>query len=99
MGNGNIDVGTKTPTRKTGRPKAGRWFGSKVLPDGRIGLPIPPLAEHLPASGAMAEQRGDIGRSDQSAPQKLVRLVGCREVGRRPGICAADDPGKPVERG
>ncbi len=94
MGNGNIDVGTKTPTRKAGRPRAGRWFGNKVLPDGRIGPQVPPPAEHLPGSGAMAEQRGDIGRSDQSAPQKLVRLVGCREVGRRPASALRTTPVK-----
>jgi hypothetical protein len=30
-------------------------------------------------SGAMAQQCGDIGRGNQSAPQKFVRLVGCRD--------------------
>ena len=78
MGNGNIDVG-KTPTRKTAQPSGGRWFGNNVLPAGPIAERVTPRAERLLGGGAMAEQRGDIGRGDQSAPQKLVQLVGCRE--------------------
>jgi hypothetical protein len=90
VGNGNIDVGSKTPTRKTGRPDVERWLGSNAQPEVRIGERIPPQAKLPMVSGAMAEQRGDCGRGDQSAPQKLVRLVGCRDdtAGRpriRPG--------------
>ena len=36
MGNGNIDVGTKTPTRKTGKPIIQRLSGSNGLPELRI---------------------------------------------------------------
>jgi hypothetical protein len=32
----------------------------------------------------MAQQCGDIGRGNQSAPQKFVRLVGCRDPKARP---------------
>jgi hypothetical protein len=33
---------------------------------------------------AMAQQCGDSGRGNQSAPQKLVHLVGCRDLKGRP---------------
>jgi hypothetical protein len=33
---------------------------------------------------AMAQQCGDSGRGNQSAPQKLVHLVGCRDPKARP---------------
>jgi len=33
---------------------------------------------------AMAQQSGDSGRGNQSAPQKLVHLVGCRDPKARP---------------
>jgi hypothetical protein len=32
--------------------------------------------------GAMAQQHGDSGRGNQSVPQGLLHLVGCRERGR-----------------
>jgi hypothetical protein len=32
----------------------------------------------------MAQQCGDIGRGNQSAPQEFVRLVGCRDPKARP---------------
>jgi hypothetical protein len=32
----------------------------------------------------MAQQCGDNGRGNQSAPQKFVRLVGCRDPKARP---------------
>ena len=84
MGNGNIDVGSKIPPRKTGQPSIGRWIGSKTVPEVRIGDRVPSRAKYPEVSGAMAEQRGDCGRGDQSAPQKLVRLVGCRDTTERP---------------
>jgi len=80
VGNGNIDVGNKTPTRKTGRPSVQSWFGS---------------SERVPVrAGAMAEQRGDSGRGDQSAPQKLVRLVGCCDTKDRPVSALGTSPAK-----
>jgi hypothetical protein len=96
VGNGNIDVGTKTPIRKTGRPKVGHWFGGGLLTDRRDGQQVPPRGEPSRISGAMAEQRGDSGRGDQSAPQKLVRLVGCRDTQGRPASAPQKNP---VKRG
>jgi hypothetical protein len=68
VGNGNIDVGNKTPTRKPGQP---RIDGANPLRTERPRIPA-----------AMAQQCGDIG--NQSAPQKFVHLVGCRDPKARP---------------
>jgi hypothetical protein len=83
VGNGNIDVGSKTPTRKASRSSVERWLGSSGLPEVQTGNRVLSGVERPQVSGAMTEQRGDTGR-DQSAPQKLVRLVGCRETKDRP---------------
>jgi hypothetical protein len=57
VGNGNIDVGKKTATRKPGQQNSGP---SRIC-------------------GAMAQQRCDSGRGNESAPQKFVQLVGYRD--------------------
>jgi hypothetical protein len=88
VGNGNIDLGEKTPTRKTSQPNVEGWFGSPPLPELRLGDRVPIRA------GAMAEQRGDSGRGDQSSPQKLVRLVGCRDAKERPVSAVVASPAK-----
>jgi hypothetical protein len=80
VGNGNIDVGKKSPTRKAGQPIVGRLFGSSGLPELRIDSSkpaTPAQAARRDICGAMAQQRGDSG--NQSAPQELLHLVGCRE--------------------
>ena len=77
MGNGNIDVGNNTPTRKAGQPIVERLFGSSGLPELRIDQQNPSRALRPDICGAMAQQRDDSG--NQSAPQELLRLVGCRE--------------------
>jgi hypothetical protein len=84
VGNGNVEVGSRTPTRKTGRASVERWLGSNNLPEVGIDERILAGTDRAQVSGAMTEQRGDSGRGDQSAPQKLVRLVGCRETKERP---------------
>jgi hypothetical protein len=68
VGNGNIDVGSKTPTRKPGQ------LG--------IDRPDPLKTERPKIPAAMAQQCGDLG--NQSAPQKFVHLVGCREPKAHP---------------
>ena len=82
MGNGNIDVGNEALIRKPGQPAV------EVLADGsstaRIDRQNPLRTEHPRISGAMALQCGDIGRGNQSSPQKFVRLVGCRDSKARP---------------
>jgi hypothetical protein len=93
VGNDNIDVGNNKLTRKPGQPVV------EVLGDGssskpRINQQNPLRPEHpgvsgakisgAKISGAMAQQCGDMGRGNQSAPQKFVRLVGCRDPKARP---------------
>ncbi len=63
MGNGNIDVGSATPTRKPGQP---------VERQGET-------SEHpVSLCGAMSQQGSEF-RGNVSAPQKFVHLVGCRD--------------------
>jgi hypothetical protein len=76
VGNGNIDVGNEKLTRKPGQPKP-RIEGQNPLHN-------PVRTERPRISGAMAQQCGDLGRGNQSAPQKFVRLVGCRDPKARP---------------
>ena len=82
MANGNIDVGSENPTRKPGQPAVEHLAAIK----GSSGLrtePSNPLTKARPRiSVAMAQQCGDSGH--QSAPQKLVHLVGCRDSKARP---------------
>jgi hypothetical protein len=73
VGNGNIDVGIKTLPRKSNGPSALRTFETKPLSKERPRICV-----------AMAQQSGDFGRGNQSAPQKLLQLVGCRDPKPRP---------------
>jgi len=77
VGNGNIDVGKQSPTRKTGQPIVERLFGSSGLPELRIDPSRTAQTARPDICGAMAQQRGDSG--NHSAPQELLHLVGCRE--------------------
>jgi hypothetical protein len=77
VGNGNIDVGNEKLTRRPGQPVV------EALGDGSSNKPR--IDRQNPRiSGAMAQQCGDMGRGNQSAPQKFVRLVGCRDPNARP---------------
>ena len=77
MGNGNIDVGNKTATRKPGQPIVEQMAKRDGASERRIDKAVASKAERPRICGAMSEQRGDSG--NQSAPQKLVQLVGCRD--------------------
>ena len=78
MGNGNIDVGKKTP-RKGGQ----RIVEGLTGRDGSLALrldgPNPLANEPVKVCGAMSLQYGDGGRGNESAPQKFVHLVGYRD--------------------
>jgi hypothetical protein len=74
VGNGNIDVGKSTPA---GRP-------SELRIDKPNPLQTPLKAERPRICVAMAQQCGDLGRDNASAPQKFVQLIGCRERNARP---------------
>ena len=68
MGSGNIDVGSATPAHKSGQPveRQGKTSEAKT-------------SEHpVDLCGAMSQQGSEF-RGNVSAPQKFVRLVGCRE--------------------
>lgn len=73
MGNGNKDVGSKTPTRSTGKPIA-QMSGS-----GSSGKRSDQQMQAAQPQncGAMSEQGSFSFHGNQAAPQKLVRLVGC----------------------
>jgi hypothetical protein len=79
VGNGNIDVGNEAAIRKPGHAAVEQM----AKPDGssqrRSDKTITPKAERPGNCGAMSQQRGDIGRGNQSAPQKFVQLVGFRD--------------------
>ena len=83
MGNGNIDVGSKTPTRESGQPTLERLAGSGGFPELRIDHESP-LREGTRKCGAMSEQSADSGRGNEQVPQKLVHLVGYRDPNARP---------------
>jgi hypothetical protein len=82
VGNGNIDVGNKTPTRKTGQPIVERLAKNNGSPERRIEAPNTMRIKQLGVCGAMSQQNADSG--NQSAPQKFVQLVGCRDPQARP---------------
>jgi hypothetical protein len=74
---GTTDVGNQTPSGKPDQPIVERLAGSDGSSELRIDKSNALKAERPRICGAMSEQRGDSG--NQSAPQKLVQLVGCRD--------------------
>lgn len=77
MGNGNIDVGNKTPTRKPGQPIIERLAGTDDSSELRIEAPNAVRTKRPGVCGAMSQQSGDSGTF--STPQEFVQLVGCRD--------------------
>ena len=92
MGNGNIDVGSATPTRKPGQ------HGSDLRIDPSVKTERQGKGSERPAGlcGAMSQQGGEY-RGNVSAPQKFVHLVGScnRKVASGP---EARQSSKPVKR-
>jgi hypothetical protein len=70
VGNGNIDAGEETG--QSGQPIIDRADGSGLQIE-----PDPRRVARQKNCGAMSQQRDD--SSNQSAPQKFVQLVGCRD--------------------
>jgi hypothetical protein len=89
VGNGNIDVGKtsptgKSPAREPGRPTMGIRSGSEASSASQI-APSNLQTTALPKNcGAMTQQSADGRHGSESAPQKFVRLVGCRDTNARP---------------
>lgn len=73
MGNGNNDVGSTTPTRKTTQSLAqmsgAGAFGKRIDQQMQAAQPK--------NCGAMSQQGSFSFHGNEAAPQKLVRLVGC----------------------
>ena len=82
MVHGNNEVGNRTPTRKPGQAVVEHLAGDNGFAEPRIDHPNPLKTERPKICGAMSQQRGDSG--NQSAPQKFVQLVGCRDPKARP---------------
>ena len=80
MGNGNIDVGSDTPTRKSGKPIVEQMKGS-----GSSGAGIVKQMQAGQGSncGAMSQQGSFSYHGNVSSPQQLVHLVGCRDTRAR----------------
>jgi hypothetical protein len=83
VGNGNTDVGSKTPTREPGQPIIER-LASGSFPDLRIDHQAGSKRERARKCGAMSEQSADSGRGNEQVPQKLVHLVGYRDPNAGP---------------
>ncbi len=84
MGSGNIDVGSKTPTRESGQPIVEPFASGGGFPELRIDHQDPRRREGVRKCGAMSEQSADSGRGNEQVPQKLVQLVGYRDPNARP---------------
>jgi hypothetical protein len=91
VGSGNIDVGNQTPTRAPGETVS----GSDGCSEPRIDQQNRVKTVRPKVGTAMAQQCGDSGRGIQSAPQKLVHLVGCRDPKARPEPGGRRNPVKP----
>jgi hypothetical protein len=94
VGNGNIDVGNKTATRKPGQPIVEQMAKRDGSSGRRIDNAIAPKAERPRICGAMSQQGGDGGRGNQSAPQKFVQLVGFRDPKAQPKPSVRPAPAK-----
>jgi hypothetical protein len=91
VGNGSIDVGNKTPIRKPVTPLVERLAGDDSSSELRIAK-APLKAAGGGICRAMSQQRGDSGRGNESAPQKFLQLVGCRDSKARPEPAARPRP-------
>ena len=84
VGNGIIDVGNQTPSRNPSQPVTEPLAQSDRSSELRIDKPL--QTGTISICGAMPLQRGDSGRGNESVPQKLVHLVGCRDPNVRPEL-------------
>jgi hypothetical protein len=82
VGDDNSDVGSKTPTRKSGPPAVERLVNNGGLAGLRLDQKAP-LQGAAGRCGAMSEQSADSGRGNEQVPQKLVHLVGTRDPSPR----------------
>jgi hypothetical protein len=80
VGNGNIDVGSESLTRKPGQSTVDDMSGSLGSSERRIDSSLKKGREGIASGlcGAMSQQGGEF-RGNVSAPQKFLHLVGCRD--------------------
>jgi hypothetical protein len=87
VGNGNVDVGSATATRKSGQPVVEDLSGNsgsepRIDPSLKTARPEKNSekgsAQAAGLCGAMSQQGGEF-RGNISAPQQFVHLVGCRD--------------------
>src|SRR3989442_49514 len=90
VGNGIPDVGNQTPARNPNQPIAGPLAQSEGSSELRIDKH--PQTGTIGICGAMSLQRGDSGRGNESVPQKLVHLVGCRVPNVQPETWVGPQP-------
>jgi hypothetical protein len=91
VGNGITDVGNQIPSRNPSQPTAERLAGSDGCSEPRVDKPL--QTGTIGICGAMSLQGGDSGRGNESVPQKLVHLVGCRDPKVRPEPWGRPQPG------
>lgn len=104
MGNGNIDVGSATATRKPGQPvvedlSVSHGPGPRIDPSVKTERQEQRSAASSahPASvcGAMSQQGSEF-RGNVSAPQQFVHLVGCRNRKVGAGLEASQYPNRVI---
>ena len=78
-GNGSIGVGTKTRTSRGPRQPAVESLAPTNVSGLRIAEANLLKNERPKVCVAMTQQSGEFARGNQSAPQKLLQLVGCRD--------------------
>jgi hypothetical protein len=80
VGNGNVDVGRQTPTRKPDQSSVERLSGNNGSSELRIDNSLKTGRPGI--CGAMSQQGGDFC-GNVSAPQGFVHLVGCHDPNAR----------------
>jgi len=80
VGNGITDVGNQNSSRTPRQQSADRLTGGDGASEPRADKPLQTAT--ISICGAMSLQGG--GHGNESVPQKLVHLVGCRDSKARP---------------
>ena len=80
-----IDAGNKGLIQKHGRLTVETLTGTEGFPELKIHGAAAPKSGGVSVCGAMSQQHGDGGGGNVSAPQKFIRLVGCRDPNARTG--------------
>jgi hypothetical protein len=83
VGSRSIDVGIKRGGSNPARPTVESLTETGGFPELQIDGGHPVNDGGPAACGAMSEQHGPGGRGNESTPQELVRLVGCRDSSAR----------------